>query len=125
MSARTVAPIALAAAGAAFAAAPEPVTPAEVARQLEDPRTAPVLLDVRSPQEFADGHVPGALNLPVGQVEARAAEVPKDRPVVVYCEVGGRARLAATQLRNRGYTNVREMTGSMTAWRAAGLKIEK
>lgn len=125
MKTPSIAPLALAAAGAAFAGADGPVTPAEVAAQSKNPRTAPLLLDVRSAAEFAGGHVPGAVNIPVGQIEARAGEIPRDRPVVVYCEVGGRSRLAATQLRNRGYANVREMTGSLSAWRAAGLPVEK
>lgn len=123
MNAKAMAPLAMAAAGAAFAAGP--VTPAEVAQQLREPKTAPLLLDVRTPEEFAGGHVPGAVNIPIRELEGRVAEVPQDRPVVVYCEVGGRSALAARQLAARGYRNVREMQGSMEAWRAAGLPVEK
>lgn len=101
------------------------VTPAEVAQQIKDPKAAPFLLDVRTGEEFAEGHVPGAKNVPVGALPARLAEVPKDRPVVVYCQSGGRATLAARLLRDRGYADVSEMQGSMAAWRAAALPIEK
>jgi phage shock protein E len=101
------------------------VTPADVAQQLKAPKTAPFLLDVRTAEEFADGRVPGAKNVPVGELQARLAEVPKDRPVVVYCHSGGRAALAARQLRERGYANVSEMEGSLSAWQAARLPIEK
>jgi rhodanese-related sulfurtransferase len=123
VNARTLGPMAVMAAGAAFAAGP--LTPGEVAQQLRDPKAAPMLLDVRTAEEFADGHAPGAVNIPLRELEARAGEVPQDRPVVVYCEHGGRATLAASQLRGRGHANVREMAGSMSAWRGAGLPIEK
>lgn len=101
------------------------VTPADVAQQLKAPATAPFLLDVRTVEEFAEGRVPGAHNVPVKELESRLAEVPKDRPVVVYCHSGGRAALAARQLRERGYANVSEMEGSLAAWQAAQLPVEK
>jgi len=118
-------PLALAALMMTAAAAAGTVTPAQVAQQIRDPKTAPFLLDVRTAEEFAEGHVPGATNIPVGELEAHLAEVPKDRPVVVYCRVGGRAALASSRLRERGYTNVSEMQGSMTAWEAAKLPVER
>lgn len=101
------------------------VTPAAVAERIGDPQTAPLLLDVRTAQEFGAGHVPGAVNIPVQELESRLAQVPKDREVVVYCEVGGRARRAGTLLRERGYDKVSEMEGSMKAWREARLPVEK
>lgn len=101
------------------------VTPAEVAQRIKDAKTAPVVVDVRTAEEFAGGHVPGAKNIPVKELEARLAEVPKDRPVVVYCRSGGRAKLADGLLRERGYRNVSEMEGSMMAWEAAQLPIER
>jgi phage shock protein E len=114
--------IGLAMTGTAVAA---DVTPAAVAETLRDPKTAPFLLDVRTTEEFAEGRVPGARNVPVRELEARLAEVPKDRPVVVYCHSGSRAALASRLLRERGYTDVREMTGSMMAWEAAKLPVER
>jgi phage shock protein E len=114
--------IALAMTGTAVAAN---LTPAEVAEQLRNPRTAPFLLDVRTSEEFAEGHVPGAKNVPVRELDGRLADIPKDRPVVVYCHSGGRAKLASNLLRERGYTNVVEMTGSMMAWEAAQLPVER
>ena len=118
-------PLALAALMMTAAAAAGTVTPAQVAQQIRDPKTAPFLLDVRTAEEFAEGHVPGAKNIPVGELEAHLADIPKDRPVVVYCHVGGRAALASSRLRERGYTNVSEMQGSMTAWEAQKLPVEK
>lgn len=107
------------------AASAADVTPAQVAQQLREPKTAPFLLDVRTAEEFAEGHVPGAKNVPVRELEARLAEVPQNRPVVVYCHSGGRAKLASNLLRERGYRNVSEMTGSMMAWEAQQLPVEK
>jgi phage shock protein E len=73
-----------------------------------------LLLDVRTPGEFADGHVQGALNIPVQELEARVAELDASRPVVVYCRSGNRSGTAAGMLRARGF----EVTdlGPMSAW---------
>lgn len=65
-----------------------------------------VVVDVRTPAEFAQGHVPGAVNLPVDVVGDRAGELPQDRIVVVYCASGGRSARAATTLRRLGRTVV-------------------
>ena len=123
MKLSTIAPLALALAGAAFAGTM--ITPAEVARQVQHPKTAPYVLDVRTQEEFAEGHVPHAANIPVQELATRLAEVPKDRDVVVYCHSGARAARAATLLLEKGYTRVNEMQGSMMAWEAAALPIEK
>src|SRR5690606_10226025 len=73
-----------------------------------------LLLDVRTPGEFADGHVAGALNIPVQELEARVAELDPARSVVVYCRSGNRSGTAASMLRARGF----EVTdiGPMSAW---------
>lgn len=74
-----------------------------------------LLLDVRSPEEFAEGHIEGAVNVPFDEVTARLAELgPSSRPVVAYCHSGRRSAIAATALRGRGYT-VWDL-GPMTAW---------
>lgn len=74
-----------------------------------------LLLDVRTPAEFREGHVPQALNLPVQELPQRLHEVgPTERPVVVYCRSGGRSALAAQLLARAGYT-VRDI-GPMAAW---------
>ncbi|SRR6266511_3877873 len=75
-----------------------------------------VLLDVRSPEEFAAGHLPGAMNIPVGEVRARAAELgPRSRPVVTYCRSGGRSARAAATLRELGFERVLNL-GPKAAW---------
>jgi rhodanese-related sulfurtransferase len=63
----------------------------------------PLVLDVRTSTEYAAGHVPGALNVPVDELRSRLAEVPRDRPVVAYCQVGQRGYLATRVLRQAGF----------------------
>jgi rhodanese-related sulfurtransferase len=85
--------------------------------------SAPLVLDVRSPEEFASGHVPGALNMPVWNIPWQAADLgePKARPLVVYCEHGPRAVLAREILNFMGYTNVGLLEGHMSGWRQQNL----
>lgn len=63
----------------------------------------PYLVDVRTPQEFAKGHIPGAVNIPVDELRNRMADVPQDRPVVTYCQVGQRGYLATRILLQAGF----------------------
>lgn len=75
-----------------------------------------LLLDVRTAQEYASGHLDGAVNIPIDQLERRLDEVgPTDREVVVYCEVGARSAYAATVLERAGYGKVVDL-GPMGAW---------
>jgi phage shock protein E len=85
------------------------------------------ILDVRSPGEFAAGHVPGAVNAPFTSVLARSDAVGarKSQTVVVYCGHGPRAFLAAEALRWRGFAHVIYLRGHMAAWRRAGLREER
>ena len=69
------------------------ISPSEAARYIADTRDL-VLLDVRNPEELADGQYPGALNIPIRELEARIAEVPTDKPVLIYCARGVRAERA-------------------------------
>jgi phage shock protein E len=74
------------------------------------------LIDVRSPEEFASGHVDGARNIPHGEIAERAAEVgAKDEPVVVYCRSGVRSARAKAALEAAGFTQVHNL-GGMSRW---------
>jgi len=71
-----------------------------------------VIVDVRSPDEYADGFYPGAKNIPVNQLLGRLAEVgPKTAPVVVYCASGGRSAVAQQLLKANGFTDVTNAGG--------------
>jgi glyoxylase-like metal-dependent hydrolase (beta-lactamase superfamily II)/rhodanese-related sulfurtransferase len=78
------------------------------------------LLDVREPEEYAHGHVPGAVNLPQADLASRLAEVPRGRPVYLICQGGFRSLRAAQFLRQRGFEDVVSVKGGTEAWRAAG-----
>jgi rhodanese-related sulfurtransferase len=94
---------------------------------LIDRGEGPAVLDVRSPGEYASGHVPGATNLPFTTVLTGSDAVPS-RPaetLVVYCGHGPRAWLAGQVLRWRGYTRVIYLRGHMSAWRRTGLREER
>lgn len=73
-----------------------------------------VLVDVRSPAEYAESHIEGALNIPVGDVRNRATELPKDKTIVVYCRSGHRAGEAQKTLASMGY-RARSL-GGMSNW---------
>ena len=80
----------------------------------------PLVLDVRQPGEHAAGAIEEALHVPLGEVEERLGEIPRDRPVVVHCASGYRSMTAMSLLRRAGYTNVRDLEGGIEAWEAAG-----
>ena len=82
------------------------------------------VLDVRSPEEFAAGHVPGAVNVPYDQVASRLAEIPTDKDVVIYCRSGRHTGLAAEVLEANGYTKLEHLQGDMQAWLQDGRPIE-
>ena len=110
----------------AFAAEP-PVPAADLAAQIaanDSAKPAPLILDVRTPEEFADGHVPGAVLIPHDQLEARIAELGAPREVVVYCRSGRRSALVEPILEKNGF-RVHQLEGSWQAWQAAGLPEEK
>lgn len=81
------------------------------------------LLDVRNPDELVEhGMIAGAVNIPVGELEARLAEVPEGKTIVTYCMRGGRASRAADILRAAGYDEPIEF-GGITAWKEAGKPV--
>jgi phage shock protein E len=86
----------------------------EVAKQLVAEGAA--LIDVRTPGEFARGALPGARNIPLSEIGARAAEIgPKDKPVVLYCASGARSGSARRMLTGLGFTRVEDL-GAMMRW---------
>jgi phage shock protein E len=101
------------------------ITVSELLTRLED-GSIPVILDVRSAEEYAAGHIPGAMNVPHNLLaeQLSSLNLSTSDEVVVYCEVGGRAGLAETVLREASHSNVRDLEGHMKAWRAAGHPME-
>jgi rhodanese-related sulfurtransferase len=81
-----------------------------------DNRTAPFLLDVREPEEMADGVIAGSINIPMGEIEDRLGELPTNRDIVVICSVGARSAYITKELNALGYDRVANLTGGMDAW---------
>ena len=84
---------------------------------------APYVLDVREPHEFRAGHIAGAALIPLGQLRARAAELPADRDILCVCLSGSRSGVAARQLTAMGFKCL-NLSGGMAAWLRAGLPVK-
>jgi rhodanese-related sulfurtransferase/rubrerythrin len=91
---------------------------AEEARKFMEGRKgdAYTLLDVRQPEEYAAGHIPGARLVPLADVAARLSELDAARPTIVYCAIGGRSRVAAQVLAAKGFSEVYNLSGGIKAW---------
>jgi hydroxyacylglutathione hydrolase len=99
------------------------ITPAEFA---DLQREAPVeVVDVRSKDEFASGHVHGSRHVMGGHLADRLGELPRDRPIAVICGTGYRSTVAASVLERAGFEDVVNITGGMVAWGQAGLGVER
>jgi len=100
------------------------VTVAELRDRLRaDP--VPFLVDVREPWEFVAGHVPGAQLIPLGELEQRVSEIPRDRPVYAICHSGQRSLAAAGYLQALGYREVTNVDGGTAAWIERGYPVDK
>lgn len=86
-----------------------------------------VVLDVRTAEEFAEGHVPGASNVSHDELEARLGELAgaRDKDIVIYCRSGRRADLAAETLAKAGFHRLYHLEGDFLGWSAAGREIQK
>ena len=100
----------------------ERVSPPMVAEELasDDP---PLVLDVRSPREWANKHIDGSVNVALNHLQERIAEIPSNRRIAVYCAGGYRSSIAASILHQHGITNLIEMAGGLAAWEAAKLPV--
>lgn len=83
------------------------------------------LLDVRTPQEFQQAHLNGAVLIPIDQIERRLKEIPRDKSILVYCAVGSRSNLVAGFLAERGYREVYNMSDGIVGWYRNGLPIAR
>jgi len=83
-----------------------------------------MLLDVRTPEEYAEGHIAGATLIPVQVLAERLSEVPHDKQVYVYCHSGNRSARASKLLAEKGYTNIENIVGGIEAWKDAGYPVE-
>jgi rhodanese-related sulfurtransferase len=108
---------------------PAPALPSidvvEAERRLREDPDRPLLVDVRELNEFTDVRAPGAVLVPMSAFAARAGELPKDRPLMVVCHLGGRSAAAAGFLIRSGWNDVVNVTGGMDAWERGGLPVRR
>ena len=97
----------------------------EAERRLREDPDGPLLVDVREPGEFADVRAPGAVLVPMSEFAARAGELPRDRPLMVVCHLGGRSAAAAGFLIRSGWSDVVNVAGGMDAWERGGLPVRR
>jgi len=96
------------------------------ARELLDSAAPPLVVDVREPDEWMEGRIPGAIHIPRGHLESRIEQAAPDRgqPVLLYCAVGNRSAFAAKTLEELGYENVASLSGGYTDWKRNGFPTE-
>jgi len=90
-------------------------------------REKAVVIDICEPNEFAAGHVIGAKNIPMGQLEGKLVATVKNKalPVILVCHSGARSSRALGIAKKLGFENVQSLAGGLSAWRAANLPVEK
>jgi rhodanese-related sulfurtransferase len=121
LTAGCAAPAATAPAGAALTALATTVSVAEAAALRDD---GAFVLDVREPDEWAAGHIPGATLIPLGELASRIGELDRDQRIVVVCRSGNRSAEGRDILLGAGFPSVTSVEGGMTDWASAGLPIE-
>ena len=86
-----------------------------------------LLIDVRSPEEYASGHIPGAINMPHKSIDEYISDLQehKDKPIILYCRSGRRAKLAMKVLQEQDFTDVMHLEGDILGWNEAGYPIEQ
>nr|WP_289623648.1 rhodanese-like domain-containing protein [Paracidovorax valerianellae] len=101
------------------------LTPARAVQLIN--REKGVVIDVCEPEEFAAGHLGGAKNIPLGQLEERLPQVVKNKalPLVLVCAKGPRAQRAVGIAKKLGYDNAQAMAGGLKAWKDASMPVEK
>lgn len=75
-----------------------------------------ILIDVREPSEVKQGSIPGAVNIPLSELNKRAHEIPKDKSIYLYCRSGMRSKQAARILRKQGFSNMAQLQGGIMSW---------
>lgn len=91
---------------------------------IEENKTCQIL-DVRNPDEFNAGHIKGAKLIPLSELEAKHAELSKDKHLLVYCKSGKRSNKAVESLEQKGYKNLFQIAGGLDAWLQAGHSVNK
>lgn len=97
------------------------ITPQELWQSLRNGKTPPLIIDVREPREFKQGHIPRARLKPLPALLTKVEALPANTPIIFVCRSGRRSRRAAQMLQSQGYPNLMILRGGMLAWEHAGL----
>lgn len=119
--------LALSASGILFAADAANISADTVLARTQRKDASMLILDVRTPEEYAQGHVPGAINVPYDKIDGRIEELlaSKDKDVVLYCHSGGRAAIAAKTLKGRGFDRLLHLDGDIVKWKRENRPTER
>jgi len=90
-----------------------------------DPVRPALVVDVREPHEFAAARIEGSLLVPMSQIGQRLDDIPRDRPLLVLCQVGGRSARVTGFLRQQGFEDVGNVAGGIDAWQRMGLPVRR
>jgi rhodanese-related sulfurtransferase len=101
------------------------LSPQLARKKLESEAASVCFIDVRSEDEFKSGHLPGATCVPLDRIESGAAEIPRDKLVILNCQGGIRSAKAFKLLQKRGYGNLAELEGGFSAWAALGFPVNR
>lgn len=104
-------------------AAVSDISPADYQSQFVSTAADHLLIDVRTPEEFATGHIAGAINISVETIADRLSEIPQGQTIVLYCRSGNRSAQAAQILAGAGYTGIRDL-GGINDWVSQGYPIQ-
>ncbi len=99
----------------------------DAAALLQNPPQGLTIVDVRTPAEFREGHLAGAVNMDFfgASFDSQILSLPKDKPILLYCRTGNRSAGAYDSMQKEGLTNILHMNEGITAWQKAGLPLEK
>ena len=100
------------------------ISPQE-ARSLMASRKDLVLVDVRSPEELREGSIPGSQLIPMGELARGRMSVPEGKPLLLICAVGGRSYAVGQYFSHKGYKEIYNLSGGISAWKAAGLPLQR
>ncbi|GAB4338734.1 MAG: hypothetical protein Kow00117_20040 [Phototrophicales bacterium] len=100
------------------------ISPSDYQRLFTNPSVDHLLIDVRTPEEFAAGHIQGAVNIPLQVLDQYVSQLPDDQPIVVYCRSGNRSATAFDMITRAGFTDVYDIQGGTNAWVSQGLPLQ-
>ena len=101
-----------------------PAVTVHEAAELQSSETDALIIDVREVNEWTQMHAPGAVLVPLGQLNGMVSDLPRDRELLMMCRTGGRSQNATQFLQAQGFENVRNVSGGIAAWYNAGLPTE-